>query len=246
MSAQDPNAAGPEVRGMLRRASAAALATRLHDSGEPYASLVLLACDWAGQPLLLLSDLAEHSRNLAAESRLSLLVDETPPGPDRLAGTRASVQGTAEIADEPALKARFVRRHPSAAGYAEFSDFHLYRVTVHRAHLVAGFGRIDWVKGADIAYPVDGCQALIDAEERIAAHMDEDHRDAMAAMAQTLQGAAAGDWRMAGVDPEGCDLIADDGRLCRVPFDKAVMDPEGCRVELVRLTRRARQAGGPG
>lgn len=138
------------VRDLLRRASAACLATRLPETGEPHASLVLLACDAMSRPVMLLSDLAVHSRNIAADPRVSLLIDETAGMRDRLAGTRASVQGTAGVVSDDALLQGFLRRHPEAADYAGFADFRLYRVEVARAHLVAGFGRIAWVDGAEI------------------------------------------------------------------------------------------------
>ncbi len=138
------------IRDLLRRAAAASLATRLHETGEPYASLVLLASDPTSRPLMLLSDLAVHSRNIAADPRVSLLIDETGGTHDRLAGTRASLQGTAGVVDDDALLQSFLRRHPTAADYAGFADFRLYRVDVVRAHLVAGFGRIAWVDGAAI------------------------------------------------------------------------------------------------
>ena len=83
------------ARELLRRADRAVLATRLGPEGWPYASLVLLAVDHDAAPLLLLSDLAEHSRALAADARLSLLVDGTAGHADPLTGPRLTLLGTA-------------------------------------------------------------------------------------------------------------------------------------------------------
>lgn len=136
------------VRELLRRAPRASLAT-LTEGGAPYASLVLVADDGAGAPLLLLSDLAEHTKNLKRDPRASLLVEPAEVSGDPLAAARATFLGHVErVAGEDA-RARFVARHPSAAMYAGFADFGLYRLAVERVHLVGGFGRIHWISGAD-------------------------------------------------------------------------------------------------
>ena len=120
---------------------------RHQPGGAPYASLVLVAADLDASPLLLLSDLAQHSRNIAFDPRVSLLLDGTEGHADPLAGPRLTLLGRAEAVADPRLLARFAARHPSSALYAGFADFRLYRVAVERGHLVAGFGRIDWIDG---------------------------------------------------------------------------------------------------
>ncbi|MDE2228505.1 MAG: pyridoxamine 5'-phosphate oxidase family protein [Alphaproteobacteria bacterium] len=136
------------VRDLLRRAPRASLAT-LTETGAPYASLVLVADGGEGTPLLLLSDLAEHAKNLKRDRRASLLIETAEPSGDPLAAARATFLGeVARIADDAAMAA-FTARHPSAAGYAAFKDFATYRFAVARVHLVAGFGRIDWISGDD-------------------------------------------------------------------------------------------------
>jgi len=142
----DPAAVAITARTLLSKAPRASLAT-LTASGAPYASLVLTVDDGAGAPLLLLSDLAEHSRNLAHDPRASLLVESVEPAGDPLAAPRATFLGEATRLDDVAAKASFVARHPSAATYADFKDFALYRLAIMRIHLVAGFGRIDWISG---------------------------------------------------------------------------------------------------
>ncbi len=147
---------GAVVRRLMDTARQASLATALvrDDSGRPYISLVLVAQDERGSPILLLSDLAEHTRNLKAEPRAALLYDGTSGLADPLTGPRASILGRIEpiAASGPVsrLTARFLARYPTAASYADFADFRLYRMTVERAHLVAGFGRIQWLTAADV------------------------------------------------------------------------------------------------
>src|SRR5438270_6227065 len=139
------------ARGLLRGRDRATLATSLE--GAPYASLVLTATAADGAPLLLVSDLAQHTLNIAADPRVALLFDGTGELDEPLTGPRATVLGRAERNDDAALRARYLARHPSAALYAGFADFHLYRIAVERAHLVAGFGRIHWVAAAELLPP---------------------------------------------------------------------------------------------
>lgn len=142
----------PFCRRIIRAASRATLATTANKGKGgvggpwPYASLVLTACDHDGSPLLLISDLADHTRNLRADPRVSLLYDETAGLDDPLTGARLTLQGEAEQIEDGGLMDIYLARHPSAKTYAEFTDFHLFRVRPLRAHLVAGFGRIHWIE----------------------------------------------------------------------------------------------------
>lgn len=228
----------------MRRLTRAALATLEAEGGAPYASLVMVAVDHDAAPLLLLSDLADHTRNLKADPRASLLFDGTVDRAVPLAGERASVQGRLERVRDDRLLARYVARHPDAEAYASFGDFNLYRMAVERAHLVAGFGRIRWVPADLVLYDAGGAEALAAAEPGIVGHMNEDHADAVQLYAGRLLGRGGGEpgWRLTGVDPEGADLRR-GGETARLPFDEAVRDAEGARVELVRLVKRARQQG---
>lgn len=224
------------ARRLLRRLDRASLATSLE--GWPYASLVLAAVDHDASPLLLLSDLAEHTKNLQRDPRASLLFDGTAGRDDPLTGPRLSVLGELAPAADPRLTARFTRRHPAAAGYAGFADFRLYRLAVARGHLVAGFGKIDWVPADALLAPAD--PALVAAEADILQHMNEDHADTIDLYARRLLGLAGAGWRMTGVDAEGADLR--HGRsVARLDFRAPVSDAEGVREEFVRLAKWARQ-----
>lgn len=237
----DKAEAGIRVRGLLRRAARASLATALARDGSawPYASLVLVAVDHDASPLLLLSDLADHSRNIAADPRVALLFDGTAGWKDPLAGPRATVLGRILRADEPHLKTRFIARHPGAALYAGFKDFHLYRVAVERAHLVAGFGEIHWLAGEDVLFDAGDAAPLAAAEAGIVAHMNQDHSEAVAVIAHHVLGLQGDGWTLIAIDPEGADL-SNGEVLARVPFDRPVRDEQSARAELVRLTQRAR------
>lgn len=220
----------------MRALDRATLATSLE--GWPYASLVLAAVDHDASPLLLLSDLAEHSKNIARDARAALLFDGTDGRDDPLTGSRATVLGEIRRIEDQRLLARFAARHPSAANYAGFADFHLYRLAVMRAHLVAGFGRIDWIAADALIHPP--APALAAAEADILRHMNDDHAEAINLYATRLAGRTGGGWRLTGIDPEGIDLRL-RGSVARLDFPAPVSDSDGARAALIQLTQKARE-----
>jgi len=228
------------ARALMRSCDRASLATAMVEGGWPFASLVAVACDHAGAPLVMISDLAEHAKNLkAARGRCALLFDGTAGHQNPLAGPRVTVLGRLLAEDDERLLARFVARHPDADTYAGFGDFHLYRMNVDRAYLVAGFGLIRWIETAELLFDVTGMARLAAAETDIVGHMNDEHRDAVQAYARLLLGLEGSDWRMTGIDPEGIDLRA-DGQIARIAFDEPVHDPEEARNTLVQLVKKAR------
>jgi heme oxygenase (biliverdin-IX-beta and delta-forming) len=242
MTAADPDR-GAEARRLIRGRGYAALATSFAEGvgSRPYASLVATACDSDASPLLLLSDLAQHTRNLAAEPRVSLLFEDTADRPDPLAGPRLTLLGRAGQVDDPRLAARFAARHPASADYAGFADFHLYRVAIERGHLVAGFGRIAWIEGEDLRFPADA-SALAAAEPGIVSHMNTDRADAVARFAEHLLGRAGTGWQMTGIDPEGIDLRR-GSKTARLDFAAPVLTPSAARRALAALAEAARKPG---
>lgn len=237
---------GATVRQLMRRLTKAALGTLLVGSeGAPYVSLTMVALDHDATPLLLLSDLADHTRNLKTDPRVSLLFDGTGGETTTLAGERATLQGRAMRTDDPLHRARYLARHPDAATYLQFRDFNLYRVEIDRAHLVAGFGRIHWLDGPAVRLETRGAEEVRETEAAIVAHMNEDHADAVQLYAQMLLAQEGNDWRLTGVDPEGADLRrVGSGSTARLPFARIVRTAEEVRAELVRLVKHARKADG--
>jgi putative heme iron utilization protein len=227
------------VRTLLRALDRASLATLLpgEPSGWPYASLVLVAVDHDLTPILLLSDMAEHTRAIKADGRVSLLFDGTAGLDQPLTGPRVTVVGRAERTADDRMRARFLARHPDSALYAGFKDFGFYRVAVERAHLVGGFGKIRWIGAADLAPPQ--AEGLAGAEAGIVAHMNADHADAVQLYAAKLIGRAGEGWKMTGIDPEGIDLRR-GGEVARLPFDEPLRAAAEARKVLVALVGRAR------
>lgn len=236
-SLADLGAAG---RRLIRSRAHAALGTSL--SGRAYVSLVAVACDMDVSPLLLLSDLAQHTKNVASEPQISLLLEDTAGYADPLAGPRLTLLGRAARCEDARALARFTARHPSAASYAGFADFHLYRIEIERGHLVAGFGRIHWIEAADLRFSAEA-GALAAAEPEIVEHMNRDHADALDLYVTRLLGHEGSGWRMTGIDPEGLDLRC-NAKTVRLEFEAPVLNPAGARQALVELAQRARAMPG--
>lgn len=222
------------ARALVRREGRAALATTLE--GAPYASLVLLARDLDAAPLLLLSDLAQHARNLAADPRLALLIDGTAGHADPLAGPRLTLIGRAGPSADPRLMARFTARYPESRRYAGFGDFRLYRVAVERAHLVAGFGRIEWIAGAALLEAGD-LAALAAAEPQILAAANADPA-ALPDRLAALLGRRGSGWRITGIDPAGVDLRRAQ-ETARLDFPAPAPTPQAVREALSTLAAAA-------
>lgn len=235
-----PDPAPPEnARHLLRRCDRATLATAFAGSGWPYASLVLVTTDFDASPLLLISALAEHTKNLAAEPRASLLFDDTLGLDDPLTGARVTVLGELHPDGDPTRLGRFIARHPAAAVYAGFADFKLYRMAVARAHLVAGFGRIHWIDGAQLLDHRDVAW-LREGERGILQHMNEDHAEMLDLYAQRLLGREGSGWRLTGVDAEGADLRR-GAAVARVTFPAPATGLDAVRQNFVALAQSARR-----
>jgi putative heme iron utilization protein len=229
------------AKSLLRRSRQGALATLMAESGDPYCSLVNVASAPDGAAILLISRLAIHTRNLLADPRVSLMLDERATG-DPLEGARIMVAGRAEEAtgdDRDGLRRRYLNAHPSAETFVDFKDFSFFRIRPSGAHLVAGFGRIVDLKPEQFLTEVGDAASLIEAEQGAVEHMNEDHREAMNLYATKLLGAESADWRCTGCDPEGFDMQADATTL-RLEFPSRVTDPGELRKTLVKLAEEAR------
>jgi putative heme iron utilization protein len=230
------------ARSLLRRSRQGALATLMTGSGDPYCSLVNVASHYDGSPILLISRLAVHTKNVIGDSRVSLMLDERAEG-DPLEGSRIMVAGIAEEAGgelKTTLRRRYLNVHPSAESFAAFDDFSFYRIQPTGVHLVAGFGRIVDLKPEKILTSLEGAEALLEAEQSAIDHMNADHRDALNLYATQLLGEEAADWRCTGCDPDGLDIGADKHGALRLDFPRRIVTPAELRVVLKELAEQAR------
>lgn len=228
------------ARSLVRRGRKAFLGTLDRETGHPHVSLVTVATEPDGSPLLLISKLAVHTQNLLSDARATLLFDGTDAKGDPLAGGRVTLIGSMRIADSDTAKRRFLARHPEAAGYASFADFAFYRLQIERAHFIGGFGRIVPLRGEELILDLSNAGELLEGEPGIVEHMNDDHADANQLYATALAGAPAGSWQMTGIDPEGFDLLDDTGGAVRLTFAEPIGSPGDARRELVRMVGEAR------
>jgi heme iron utilization protein len=230
------------ARSLLRRSRQGALATLMAGSGDPYCSLVNIASHPDGSPILLISRLALHTKNILADNRVSLMLDERAAGYP-LEGARIMLAGVVEEADtdEPVLRRRYLNAHPSAEAFVEFKDFSFFRIRPSGAHLVAGFGRIADLKPEQFLTDLSQAASLLEAEQGAVEHMNADHRDAMNLYATRLLGADAADWRCTGCDPDGIDMQAANATL-RLDFPTQANTPAALRQALKQLVDQARAA----
>ena len=231
------------AKALLRGIRAGTLGTLDRNTGHPFASLVNVATDIDGAPLILTSRLSTHTANLEADGRASVLLAETGKG-DPLAHPRLTVLGRFATvakggADEARVRRRFLARHPKSEFYADFGDFSFWRMDVVSAHLNGGFARAADLKASDVLTDISDADDLVAAEEGAIAHMNQDHADAIELYAVDLLGEAEGPWKISGIDPDGVDLIAGD-RIARLPFKERVTSASALRAALVALAKEAR------
>jgi putative heme iron utilization protein len=140
----------PALRALLEAERHAVLATlSAHRAGWPFASVTPYALTPEGEPLLLLSDLAEHTRNVRSDARASLLIQDSASLEDPQAGARVTLIGQVEPVPaeaEPTARERYVGRHPQAVEYLAMADFHLFMLRVAEARFISGFGDMGWLQ----------------------------------------------------------------------------------------------------
>lgn len=221
-----------ESKRLLRAIRTATLAT-LTESGAPFATLTAIATDYDGTPILLLSKLALHTRNLERDGRCSLLLAQGGRG-DPMAHPRLTLVARAARTQSANARGRFLNRNAKAQLYADFPDFSFWRAEIEAVHLNGGFARAADFGAAPLLTNIEGAEALIAAEADIIGHMNADHADALALYAEKLAGAKRGQWRASGIDPEGLDLVCGD-ETARVAFPRVVKTPQEARQMLVEL-----------
>jgi putative heme iron utilization protein len=227
---------------LLRATRAGALATIDRNTGHPFSSLVNIATDADGAPLILVSRLSTHTANIEVDPRASVLLASTGKG-DPLAYPRLTVLGTfAKIErntpDGARVQRRFLSRHPKSNLYAGFGDFSFWRLNVVAAHLNGGFARAADLKANDVITSLDGAAEIVEIEEGAVAHMNADHPDAVRLYATKLLGEADGAWQVTGVDPDGLDLALGD-RPARMSFAERVTNGLMLRKILAEYGARA-------
>jgi len=253
--AEPPTNPAPEpshaerVRTLVAGQSRGSLSTLAIDPpGTPFGSIVTYGLDDRGRPVSFVSTLAEHTRNLLADPRASLLVIEAvPDGADPLAAGRATLLGRLErVGDGTELesaKAAYMAVNPQAF-YVAYGDFLCVRLEVLSIRYVGGFGRMSWVAADD--YALAEPDPLAPHAAGIVGHMNADHAEAMVELCHAFAGrvdvSAA---RMTAVDRYGFEVVADVSgprrqSAFRVGFRTPQVTPDAVRKELVAMLHAAR------
>ncbi len=232
---------GTEARLLLRRARTAALGTRNLDPEAPYVSLANVATDPRGYPIIFISRLAWHTRNILADPQGSLMISEIPSAGDALTGPRVTILGRFEEVPSGEIAERYARHHPAARGYLDFPDFSFWRLRPQIIHAVAGFGRIETMEPDEVFLPESTAAAVMARAEGAILHMNADHADAVRLYAERLLGAEAGKWRITAIDPDGAHLQWND-RVLRLTFEKPAETGDDLRQAFVALAEKARKS----
>ena len=231
------------ARALLRGADAGVLSTHsLAMPGFPFGSLAPFVMTHEGRPLLFVSRLAEHTRNLEADRRACLTVLE-PTGARRQALARASVLGTVRPVPQPEeadAAVRYFALFPDQRAYLDLGDFSFLGLEPERVRWIGGFGEIRWLERDEWLLPTPGWAA---GETSIVEHMNHDHADALDAICRHRLGMPAGPAELLAVDPEGFHVRA-GGAIHWLAFAHACETAEAVRGEMVRLVREARGEGG--
>jgi putative heme iron utilization protein len=225
---------GIEARQLLRRARTGMLATLDHGRGTPYASLANVATDVDGRPVILISQLAWHTRNLVVDERASLLVAELPEQGEALTGARVTIMGRFVQLNEARLRRRYLARHPESELYVDLGDFALWRLEPETVHAVAGFGRIETLEVEEV-FP--SASEMIAMESAAIADMNEHHKNSVQFCATQLLGGAEGDWKISAIDPDGVDLNAARQYL-RLHIPDPVYTAEEMRTRLLEFLQQ--------
>lgn len=234
-----------DAKALLHRAQFGVLSTiSTHVPGWPFGSIVPYAVDREGAPIILIASIAQHTKNIVADDRVSLLVhDRAQAGEDVQANGRLTLMGRAvDVASDDLedTRARYLARVPDAAGYFATHDFSFRRITVEHARFIGGFGRIFWLDPESVG-EVPSADPLAEGAEGIVDHMNEDHADALLLYCRAFKGVSPEAATMVGVDQWGFDVRCQgpDVRL-RFDFDEpATMDT--IRPIVVKMVKDARQ-----
>ena len=199
--------------------------------GYPFGSIVPYCVDELCRPLIYISHIAQHTRNILTDPRVSLTVIERKTDSDDVQahGRVTCIANARRIRDqESEAQERYFRYFPSARQYEQTHDFAFFRLELVRVRFIGGFGQIYWVEPDEFATknPFSFQQ-----ESRIIGHMNKDHAEAL----RHYSGGSPS--VMTGIDAEGFDLLV-SGRKLRVEFDTPVQNMEEARQALIAMASR--------
>src|SRR5215813_926973 len=238
-----------EIREILSRERTGVLSTlSVKEAGWPFGSITPYALFGSGEPILLISDIAEHTRNLRHDARVSLLVQDSGAIAKPQAGARITLMGYAIPVPPPYLdhaRRLYSSSFPDSVDYFSAHDFSLYSIVPTQIRYIGGFGDIHWVPAQGLVNDAADSDIgpLAAQVTGICKHMNEDHADSLVLMAERLAEVPSQSARMIRVDSKGFDVIAiKDGvhKHVRLSFAAPVSSSEETRRAMVNLVQQAR------
>lgn len=219
-----------QARRLLRAERVGLLSTLSHKlGGYPFGSAVSCLTDHEARPLFLISQLAEHTRNIEQDARASLLVHEQSV--DIQASERLTLVGNAvRVETTEQLKARYLRYFPGAEPYFAL-DFCFYRIEPVTLRYIGGFGVARWISPAEIL-PLPNSMAQ--QEEALLAHLNRNQSGDLQFFCRSYYGTSASDASLVGIDCDGFDIL-DDGQLLRFDFPDTVLNAEQAEAALLKM-----------
>ena len=222
------------ARQLLNHQSVGVLSTHSVDvEGYPFGSIAPYVLDYDGEPVMLISDIAQHTRNIKQNNKVSLTIFDRYSNDPHASG-RLTWIGDAEPVspDDAEISRRYQRYFPSSESYFQAHDFSLFCIHLRRARFIGGFGQIFWVEADEMRLE----NPFRQAETGIVKHMNEDHQKALRHYCTALKGVEVEVVAMTGIDREGFDLLA-DGLKLRIDFDSPISTVEEARATLAKLAR---------
>lgn len=228
------------ARTLLRSQEKVVLSTHsASKAGYPFGSVTTYMTDYQGHPIIYISHLAQHTRNIKNDPRVSVIVSQDNEQ-DINAGARLTLLGEAQLVDPAERKdiaEKFYRRFPASRAYQQTHDFEFYRLQVQHIRYIGGFGQIHWLKVADFLLPEPNWLAH---EQPAIDHMNEDHVDAMQLMCSYFKNFEADEIKMTHLYPDGFVLQCEDQVNHFFAYENILQSGQDIRKELVKLTHAAR------
>jgi putative heme iron utilization protein len=235
-----------EARKFLRSTHSGILSTHsARYDGYPFGSVAPFVIDHHCQPVILISNIAEHTKNIALNPKVSLLVFAT--GDDLQANARLTLLGEAVkiFKDEDAdLRMRYLRYLPQADSYFDMHDFAFYRIHIHQARYIGGFGKMSWLSDVDLFSDITNSGTLLASQENaIIEHMNADHAENLISYCKHFHNVDATQVQMLGLDCDGFDVEAtvnNKTTMLRFDFEAQINDAQSARAALVAMAKAAR------
>jgi len=235
-----------EARKFLRSTRSGILSTHsARAEGYPFGSVAPFVLDHDCQPIILISNIAEHTKNITANPKVSLLV--FAGAEDLQANARLTLLGEAVKIFKDAdadLRTRYLRYLPQAAGYFDMHDFSFYRIHIHQARYIGGFGKMSWLSDTDLFSSITAAESMLAKQETaIIEHMNADHADNLLNYCKHFHHVEATHATMLGIDCDGFDVNAragDISTILRFDFEQQIYDAQSARAALVAMAKAAK------